>query len=75
MFRLWFHKRESELIFTSSYEGGYLKAESSNKNTEYGGQVKPNIITVFDKKKVFRFRSKAPNKTALVQYSRTKKHL
>ena len=52
MFRLWFVKRESELIFTSSYEGVYLKAESSNKNTEYmpGGQIKPNIITVFDKK-------------------------
>ena len=35
----------------SSYEGVYLKAESSNKNTEYmpGGYVKPNIITVFDK--------------------------
>ena len=41
-----------ELIFTSSYERVYLKAESSNKNTEYvpGGQVKPIIITVFDKK-------------------------
>ena len=40
------------LFFTSSYEGVYLKAESSNKNTEYmpGGQVKPNFIAVFDKK-------------------------
>ena len=38
MLRLWFLKRESELYiyFTSSYEGVYLKAESSNKNTEYG---------------------------------------
>ena len=38
--------------FTSSYEGVYLKAESSNKNTEYvpGGQVKLNIMTVFNKK-------------------------
>ena len=52
MFRLWFVKHENELIFTPSYEDVYLKAESSNKNTEYmpGGQVKPNIITVFDKK-------------------------
>ena len=48
MFRLWFVLRD----FTSSYEGVYLKAESSNKNTEYvsGGQIKPNIVTVFDKK-------------------------
>ena len=43
----------SELIFTSSYAGVYLKAESSKKKTEYipgGRQVKPNIITIFDKK-------------------------
>ena len=38
------------LFFTSSYEGVFLKAKSSNKNTEYipGGQIKPNVITVFD---------------------------
>ena len=35
MFRPWFLKRGSELI-TSSYEGVYLKAKSSNNNTGYG---------------------------------------
>ena len=46
MFGLWFLKRESELIVTSSYEGVYLKAESSNENRIWmpGGQVKPNVI-------------------------------
>ena len=43
-------KRESELIFTSSYEGVYLKPESSNNNRIRmpGGQVKPNVISFFD---------------------------
>ena len=52
MFRLWFLKRESQLIFTSSYEGLYLKAESSNKNRTRmpGVQVKPNLICLIGKK-------------------------
>ena len=40
------------LYFTSSYEGVYLKAESSNKNRigMPGGQVKPNVIVPSTKK-------------------------
>ena len=40
------------LLFTSSYEGVYLKAESSNKNRirMHGGQVKPNLICLIGKK-------------------------
>ena len=39
------------LLFTSSYEGVYLKAESSNKNRIRipGGQVKPNLICLRDR--------------------------
>ena len=53
MFRLWFLKRANELMFTSSYEGVYLKAESSNKNRIRmpGGQVNPNLVCLICKKK------------------------
>ena len=54
MFRLWFLKREYELMFTSSYEGVHLKAESFNKNRIRmpGGQVKPNLVCLICKKKL-----------------------
>ena len=45
MFRLWFLK----LIFTSSHEGVYWKAESSNKS-RIRMQVKPNLICLIGKK-------------------------
>ena len=39
---------KSELTFTPSYKGVYLKAESSSKNTEYGyPESRSNLRLVF----------------------------
>ena len=55
MFRLWFLKRECELIFYLIIWGCVFKRQTLPtriQNTMSGGQIKPNIITVFDKKKI-----------------------